>query len=129
MPSAVKNQSIREAKSVYRRSKKIKRVPVLKKPVCIWNNQNYRIKENTVEFPVYINGKSKQSAVKVILTEYQQNLLKNKLGTLRITKKSNKWIAQVCVTVPEPKPKETDTVMGVDLGLKAPAVSVISGVL
>nr|WP_276207033.1 transposase [Natranaerobius trueperi] len=30
------------------------------------------------------------------------------------------------MTVPEPKPKETDTVMGVDLGLKAPAVSVTS---
>ncbi|MEA3423845.1 MAG: transposase, partial [Bacillota bacterium] len=54
MPSAVKNQAVRDAKSVYRKSKKLKVVPVLKKPVCLWNNQNYRIKENTLEFPVLV---------------------------------------------------------------------------
>ncbi|UMZ74674.1 RNA-guided endonuclease InsQ/TnpB family protein [Natranaerofaba carboxydovora] len=126
MPSAVKNQAIRDAKSVYRRSKKLKRVPILKKPLCIWNNQNYKIKENTIEFPVFINTKSKRIAIKAVLTEYQNELLKNKLGTMRITKKSNKWIAQICVKVPDPKPKETDIIMGVDLGLKSPAVVVTS---
>jgi putative transposase len=126
MPSAVKNQAIRDAKSIYRRSKQLKRVPILKKPVCIWNNQNYKIKENIIEFPVCIKGKSKRIAVKAVITEYQYNLLKNKLGTLRITKKSTKWIAQICVTVEEPNQNESDIVMGVDLGLKVPAVAVTS---
>ena len=45
MPSAVKNQAIRDAKSVYRKSKKLKTVPILRKPVCLWNNQNYTVKE------------------------------------------------------------------------------------
>lgn len=124
MPSAVKNQAIRDAKSVYRKSKKIKRVPILKKPFCIWNNQNYKVKENIIEFPLYIDGKSKRIAVKAIITEYQQDLLIHKKGTLRINKKSNKWIAQICVTVPEPEADETDIAMGVDLGLKVPAAVV-----
>lgn len=126
MPSAVKNQAIRDAKSIYRRSKQLKRVPILKKPVCIWNNQNYKVKEKVIEFPVCINGKSKRIAVKAVITEYQYNLLKNKFGTLQITKKSTKWIAQICVTVEETEQNESDIVMGVDLGLKVPAVAVTS---
>jgi len=124
MPSAVKNQAVRDAKSVYRKSKQLKRVPVLKKPVCIWNNQNYRVKDNVIEFPVWKAGKSKRMAVKAVLTEYQQQLLQHKKGALRITKKSNKWIAQISVDVPEPDQKQSDIVMGVDLGLKIPAVAV-----
>lgn len=43
LPSAVKNQVIKDAKSVFQKAKKSKytAVSVLKKPVCIWNNQNY----------------------------------------------------------------------------------------
>jgi len=124
MPSAVKNQAIRDAKSVYRKVKKLKIVPILKKPVCIWNNQNYKIKDNIIEFPVLQDGKSNRIAVRVAITEYQRILLKNQLGTLRITKKSNKWIAQIAVKIPESSPKKSDVVMGVDLGLKVPAVAV-----
>ncbi len=126
MPSAVKNQAIRDAKSVYRRSKQLKKVPILKKPVCIWNNQNYTIKENIIEFPVFIHHQSKRMAVKAVITEYQQTLLKNKWGTLRITRKSNKWMAQISVTIPEPNQNQSAIVMGVDLGLKVPAVAVTS---
>jgi len=45
LPSAVKNQAIRDAKSVYRKYKKTNNLPILKKPVCIWNNQNYKIND------------------------------------------------------------------------------------
>lgn len=126
MPSAVKNQAVRDAKSIYRKSKQLKSVPVLRKPVCIWNNQNYKVKENVIEFPVWKAGKSRRIAVKAVLTGFQQQLLQHKMGTLRITKKSNKWIAQICVTVPEPKQNQSDIVMGIDLGLKVPAVAVTS---
>lgn len=124
MPSAVKNQAIRDAKSVYRRFKKLKKVPILKKPVCIWNNQNYKLKGDYIEFPVLIDGKSKRISIKAIGTSYQEKLLKNKKGTLRITRKSNKWIAQICVTVSETPKMVSDVIMGVDLGLKVPAVVV-----
>ncbi|PKM80001.1 MAG: transposase, partial [Firmicutes bacterium HGW-Firmicutes-14] len=57
LPSAVKNQAIQDAKSVFARYKKAVhtngklkpedqkqiKVPVLKKPVAIWNNQNYSL--------------------------------------------------------------------------------------
>ena len=123
MPSAVKNQAIRDAKSVYRKAKKLNKVPILKKPVCIWNNQNYQIKNNVIEFPVMLNSKSKRIAIRGIFTEYQINLLSNKLGTLRITKKSNKWLAQITVTISATISNGTKK-LGVDLGLKVPAVVV-----
>ena len=43
LPSAVKNQVIKDAQSVFRKVKKstYKVVPVLKKSYCTWNNQNY----------------------------------------------------------------------------------------
>jgi putative transposase len=125
MPSAVKNQAIRDAKSVYRKSKKLKTIPILRKPVCLWNNQNYRIKENTLEFPVLINGKSKRIKVKAAFSDYQKTLIENadKRGLLRITQKSGKWIAQIAIEDPELITVATDVVMGVDLGLKVPAVA------
>src|SRR5699024_359902 len=51
------------------------------------------------------------------------DLLKHKLGALRITKKSNKWIAQIAVTI-STNEKTGKKIMGVDLGLKVPAVAV-----
>jgi len=128
MPSAVRNQAIRDAKSVYKKSKKLGVIPVLKKPVCIWNNQNYRIKNNELEFPVLIGDKSKRIKVKAIFDEYQMMLIENaiKLGTLRITQKSGKWIAQIAVEEKTSTPVKSNIIMGVDLGLKVPAVARIS---
>ncbi|MFU1798794.1 RNA-guided endonuclease TnpB family protein, partial [Paenibacillus azoreducens] len=46
-----------------------------------------------------------------------------KVGTLRITCKGNKWIAQIALEVPTELTPSTK-VMGVDLGIKVPAVCV-----
>ncbi len=140
LPSAVKNQAIRDAKSVFVKYKKAVRVnaglkpedqkevkvPFLKKPVAIWNNQNYSLKDNILSFPVIIAGKSKRIEVEAVLTEYQQMRLTGKFGSLRITQKSGKYIAQIAVDTLAQK-TEADKVMGVDLGLKIPAVSVVEG--
>lgn len=123
LPSAVKNQAIQDSKSVYKKYKKTKIQSVVKKPMCIWNNQNYTIKENCITFPVMINRKSTRISVRAIIDERQKELLANKLGTLRITKKSNKWIAQVAIQVDE-QLSTGRNIMGVDLGLKVPAVAV-----
>lgn len=123
LPSAVKNQAIRDSKSVYYKYKKTKIQSILKKPMCIWNNQNYSICEDYIAFPVMINGKAKKIKVKAIIEQYQKYLLNNKLGTLRITKKSNKLVAQISIEVLE-KENINNKAMGVDLGLKVPAVSV-----
>ncbi|PEI90821.1 transposase [Bacillus pseudomycoides] len=129
LPSAVKNQAIKDAKSVF--SIKIKKskytiIPILKKPVCVWNNQNYSFDFTHIRLPLIIDGKAKKAPVRALLVDKQNrnfDLLKHKLGTLRITKKSNKWIAQISVTIPTSE-KTGTKIMGVDLGLKVPAVAV-----
>lgn len=126
LPSAVKNQCIRDAKSILRKHKKglTKRIAVLKKPVCIWNNQNFSIEDETISFPVWA-GKSKKISVKAILPkEYKEVFSSYKLGTLRINKKSHKYIAQITIVVPEESSAKGTNILGVDLGIKVPAVCV-----
>lgn len=123
LPSAVRNQAIRDGKSVYQKYRKTKIQSILKKPVCIWNNQNWRLTKGILSFPVLADGKSKRIAVPVLMTDYQLQQLNGKLGALRITQKSGKWIAQIAAKQPEIIATSIKT-MGVDLGLKVPAVAV-----
>jgi hypothetical protein len=57
LPSAVKNQALRDARSVWKRSFALGVIPVLRKPTCQWNNQNWRIESSpegtTLLVPVY----------------------------------------------------------------------------
>ncbi|ERI07877.1 RNA-guided endonuclease TnpB family protein [Aneurinibacillus aneurinilyticus] len=128
LPSAVKNQVIKDAKSVFQKAKKSKytAVSVLKKPVCIWNNQNYSFDFTHISMPIMIDGKTTKTPIRALLVDKDNrnfDLLKHKLGTLRITQKSGKWIAQISVTIPTVE-RTGLKVMGVDLGLKVPAVAV-----
>ena len=140
LPSAVKNQAIRDAKSVFTKyqkavnaNAKLKpeeqkdiKVPTLKKPIAIWNNQNYSLKGSILSFPVTIGSKSQRIEIEAISTNYQQERLIGKLGSLRITQKSGKYMAQIAVEVIEQPieiPGTTNKIMGVDLGLKVPAVA------
>lgn len=123
LPSAIKNQAIQDAKSVYRKARKTGKSSILRKQVAIWNNQNWSLRDGVLSFPVLIEGKSQRIAVPVKLTDYQLDKLQGKLGTLRITEKSGKWIAQIAVEQP-PSTSPGSAVMGVDLGLKVPAVAV-----
>lgn len=128
LPSAVKNQAIIDAKSVFKKAKKTKYkvIPILKKPMCIWNNQNYSFDFTHISMPIMVDGKARKTPIRALLVDKDNrnfDLLKHKLGTLRITKKSNKWIAQISVTIPTVQATGLN-VMGVDLGLKVPAVAV-----
>lgn len=127
LPSAVKNQAIKDAQSVFRKVKKSKYkvVPVLKKPYCTWNNQNYSFDFESIFLPIMVEGKVKRTAIRAKMVDRDNrnfSLLNNKLGTLRITKKSNKWMAQIAVTTLTTE-KTGTKVLGVDLGLKVPAVA------
>ena len=164
LPAAVKNQAIRDAKSVLQRyakkQRKVERrrawfaeqgktpkrpihdvkVPVLRKPVLFVNNQNFKIDldAKTVSFPLFHDGETKRRTVqKVIrvanLTPRQREILTKTphLTTLRIVRRGNATLAQLGYTVEEPKPAElanllagpNTLIMGVDLGIKCPAVS------
>ena len=122
--SSVKNQAIRDSKSVFQKVKKSKYeiIPVLKKPVCIWNNQNYSVGENTIALPLMVDGKSKRVSIKANINDRAKDLLKSTLGSLRITRKNKKYMAQISVTMPSVENTNTN-IMGIDIGLKVPAVA------
>ncbi|MDD7349496.1 MAG: transposase, partial [Clostridiales bacterium] len=149
LPSALLNQCIRDAKSVVKKHykychkavlknrifakcgsairTKAPNLPILKKPCCYINNQNYKIKENHIEFPVMVNGKSKRISVSVKLTERQKSLFSDaKFGTMRIVIKNHTLVAQIVYEVAEPELKTDGNIMGIDLGIKCPAVSYCS---
>ena len=169
LPAAVKNQAIRDAKSVLQRYAKKQwkvehkrawfaeqgktpkhpirdaKVPILRRPVLFVNNQNFKIDLNakTVSFPLFRDGETaprkttRNSVQKVIrvatVTPHQREILTMTphLSTLRIVIKGDKLLAQVGYAVEEPEAAEFDVlladpntlVMGVDLGIKCPAVS------
>ena len=149
LPSALTNQCIRDAKSIINkynkavrqvsaRNKKLAKqkstitvkepaVPVLKKPCCYINNQNFKIKNDYIEFPVLISGKSKRIAIRASMTDKQKLIFVNaKIGTMRIVRKGNKIVAQIAYEAAEPECSDDGNVMGIDLGIKCPAVSYIS---
>ncbi|WP_240421926.1 RNA-guided endonuclease InsQ/TnpB family protein [Paenibacillus periandrae] len=126
LPSAVKNQLIRDAKSIFQKSKKEKKRPILKKRVYYVNNQNYAIGDDSVSFPVVMDGKVQRLIVPAVIADREKTLLSNsKHGILRVVQKSAKWFVQVSIERPTEQ-AEGDIVMGIDLGLKVPAVVVTS---
>lgn len=150
LPSALVNQCIRDACSVIkhykrniketdRRNKralkknpkaKLKEAtfPVLRKPYICVNNQNYRLRDGFLEFPVMINGRSTRIAVPVVMTERQAAIFAeaHHLGTMRIVMKNKRLVAQIVYEVVEPDILPGENIMGVDLGIKCPAVSYTS---
>ncbi|GHO61399.1 transposase [Ktedonobacter sp. SOSP1-52] len=122
LPSAVKNQALRDAHSVFKRSFELGVLPVLKKPICQWNNQNWQLSGSTLTLPVYINGKIQQVHIPCEGIVYA-----GVPGILRIKKKRGKWVADVTLTIEQPLPTQDDGVMGVDLGIKVPAVAYVVG--
>ena len=74
-----------------------------------------------------INGKSKRISVFAKLTDRQKALFSDaKLGTMRIVTKNHTLVAQIVYEVAEPELRTEGTIMGIDLGIKCPAVSYCS---
>ena len=135
LPSALCNQCIRDAKSIVKKyDKACKEVEKAKK-----NKKNkkskkvksttatpFKIQDNYISFPVMIDGKSKRISVKTKMTDKQKLILSSyRLGTMRIVIKNiNTLVAQFVYEINEiEKVNESNNVMGVDLGIKCPAVS------
>lgn len=145
LPSALTNQCIRDAKSIVKKYNKarcdaehkntklakngkdikvIATLPVLKKPCCYINNQNFKVNGVHIEFPVMVNGKSKRISIRTKMTDKQKSVFSSyKLGTMRIVAKNNSIVAQIVYEADEPATPDESNVMGVDLGIKCPAVS------
>lgn len=126
LPGAVKNQALRDARSVWRRSFTLGRIPVLRKPLCQWNNQSWHPEGETLVFPVFRDGQVGRISVRCSGASTRA-MLQGKLGTLRIMRKRRRWIADVALSLPQPEPTTDRAVMGVDLGIKIPAVAHVVG--
>ena len=123
--ASAKNSKLAKQKSTF--TIKEPSIPVLKKPCCYINNQNYKIKDDHIEFPALIDGKVKRIAVRTSMTDRQKLILSDaKLGILRIVYKGKKIVAQIVYEAKEQQYLEEGNIMGVDLGIKCPAVSYIS---
>lgn len=148
LPSAIKNQVARDARSIVKKHYKsckaaVKKnewlkdhgkepvakapaLPVLKRPVLFVNNQNFHIRNGCVEIPLLVDGKSRRMSFRCSVTDRQQEIFDNhKLGTLRIVLKDKFIYAQVTYDTEE-YTAAGDAIMGVDLGIKCPAVSYIT---
>ena len=126
LPAALKNQCIRDARSIWQKTQKNRtRFPTLRQLVANWNNQNYTVEPDAIAFPVWLNGKSKKIHVKAIVPEEALDIIRShKLGTMRISRKNGKFIAQIAYEEVCKEPIPGDKAMGVDLGILCPAVSV-----
>jgi putative transposase len=122
LPSAVKNQALRDAQSVFKRSFELGCIPILRKPICQWNNQNWELTNCLLILPVYVDGKVQQLFIACNGLVYT-----GKPGILRVKKKRGKWIADITLTQDEVLPTDGQAVMGIDLGLKVPAVTYVGG--
>ena len=122
LPSAVKNQALRDARSVWKRSLALEVLPVLRKPICQWNNQNWRLEGDTLVLPVCQDGKVQQITVRCAPVTPRDTP-----GVLRVKRKRHRWIAEIAYTLPTPEPSTEPGVIGVDLGIKIPAVVHVLG--
>lgn len=149
LPSALTNQCIRDAKSIVKKHYKAchasvlknrklakkksnirttaPKLPILKKPCCYVNNQNFKVNDSNIGFPVMVNGRSKRISVKTKMSNKQKSVFTSyKLGTMRIVVKGNSLVAQIVYDADEIAFSDNGNVMGVDLGIKCPAVSYCS---
>lgn len=121
LPSSVKNELIRYAKTKYKQFGHC----VFKKPTASWNNQNFSVDKKSIAFPIIINSKSKKVPFKALIPDsLYEELTTLKLGSLRITKKGFHWMAQISVHT-EPLEARGTEVLGIDLGILCPAVAVV----
>ncbi len=122
LPSCIKNQALRDARSIFTRSLELDKLPELKKLICQWNKQNWSMEQGMLTLPVSLEGKIQQ--IKIACADVE---LEGKPGLLRIKKKRGKWMADVTMTVAKPAPSSEKGIMGIDLGIKVPAVVHIRG--
>jgi putative transposase len=121
LPSAVKNQALRDAHSVFKRSLELGTLPVLKKPIAQWNNQNWHLSGSMLTLPMCVDGKTQQ-----VHLSCEGIVYAGIPGILRLKKKRGKWVADLTLTIEKSLPTEEDGVMGVDLGVKVPAVAYVA---
>ena len=130
LPSAVKNQNIREVKTLYKmflKSDSDKENLEFKdnQPIC-YNNQNYKIDNHIISIPLY-TSKCQRFAFPVKQTKRFKELLQYikdgcKLGKASLFYKRGKWYFAVTIKIAD-KETTNSNIMGIDLGFRQLAVA------
>lgn len=102
-------------------------VPVFKSPFFGVETLNYDVLDNHIKFPIRENGKVRRIPIKAVIDERaKKHFDGKKLGEMKFVYQGRKIVAQIPYEVAEVEMREDGNVMGVDLGLKCPAVAYIS---
>jgi len=130
LPAAVKNQNIREVKTLYKLflnsgSDKDNIEFKANQPIC-YNNQNYKIDHHIISIPLYTT-KCQRFAFPVKQTERFEKLQKHidsgcKLGKASLFHKRGKWYFAVTIKIAVKK-NTNSNLMGIDIGLRQLAVA------
>ncbi len=130
----IKNNKIKQLQQLEcHKNKKLElvipKLSVIHKPCLYVNNQNFTINsDRSISIPFMIDGKCKRVHLQTYMTDRQWNIFQSveHFGTLRIVMKNRKIVSQVIYDVPDTICKSDGNIMGIDLGIKCPAVSYVS---
>lgn len=116
---------VQDAKQIFKHVQKFNNLKLrLKTSQCCWHQPNFKIVDNELEIQVGGRfGIGDTLKLPIMAEPYQQRFLSMELGKLTIHPYKQWWAAELNVKVPE-KPQSISTKrMGIDLGIKVPAVA------
>lgn len=133
LPSVVINQNIREVKVLYKLFKssnsKKDNIEFKRNQPISYNNQNYKIKNHFISFPLYTTESSRYwfPVVKNDIFYRLTNHIKNgaKLGKASLFRKINKYYFSVTIKLDMEDKSNGKNIMGIDIGLNQLAVASI----
>ena len=116
---------VQDAKQIFKHVQKFNNLKLrLKTSQCCWHQPNFKIVDNELEIQVGGRfGIGDTLKLPIMAEPYQQRFLSMELGKQTIHPYKQWWAAELNVKVPE-KPQSISTKrMGIDLGIKVPAVA------
>lgn len=126
VPFRSKSEVINEARNIFYKYKKNQTLSYQQENKCIWTS-NYQLTNEVLTIETGWKTGYKKVSIHYIADEHQKKLLENTTKKLKIKRYKKWWIAEFIVEVPEIALKNHHIEkMGVDLGIKVPAVAVTS---
>jgi putative transposase len=125
LPWESKKEVIKEAKSIFNDHlrKRTTQSACFKGKYCKWHFDSFTL--NT-KLNLQVGQQQSKLIVEYYADSYQKKLLSSGFPTsLRIEKVNQKWYCYIKILIPDPQPLG-EHIMGVDLGIKVPAVAVTS---
>lgn len=127
VPFSSKSEVLNEARQIYYKHKRTRVISLSQEQKCVWIS-NYQWNNEVLTVETGWKTGYRQISIPCIADNHQKMLLKNTTKKLKIKRYKKWWIAEFVVEIPEIETdKRHKEVMGVDLGIKVPAVAITSG--